>query len=46
MLNSWEEGIETAKRHPWRLLAGGSDFAFAEAYTMADKYGLEKCWLA
>lgn len=46
MLDAWEEGIETGKRHPWRLLAGGSDFAFAETYRMADDYGLEKCWLA
>ncbi|HSC21707.1 MAG TPA: hypothetical protein VLC07_08250 [Solirubrobacterales bacterium] len=45
MLTAWEEGIEKGKAHPRSLRETGYNFAFYEAYSMGNDYGLESCWL-
>jgi hypothetical protein len=46
MLTAWEEGVEKGRKHPRSLRATGYDFAFYEAYSMGNDYGLSSCWLS
>ncbi len=42
---AWEEGIENGEREPESMQESNERYAFYEAYTQSNAYGLTACWL-